>query len=88
MDRSTISTFGEPVTINGFELLANVIEDAFDSTGLGLPVEGERVSLTISNEDKERVRLAKGLLVEYRGKVAKVADFDITATTLWRIELA
>lgn len=88
MDRSTIATFGESVNINGFALLANVTEDAFDSTGLGLPIEGQRVALIISNEDKERVRLAKGLVVEYRGKVAKVSDFQITNTTLWRIDLA
>jgi hypothetical protein len=88
MDASTIATFGELITINGFTVYANVLEDDFDSTGLGLPVEGERASVIISNEDKERVRLSKGVVVEYRGKVAKVSQFQITNTTLWRINLS
>ena len=87
MDRSTLATFGEQVTINGFCVIANVLESDFQSNGLTLAVEGEQAQVYISNEDRQRIRLGKGQIVEYRGKTAQVAEVDITNTTLCRITL-
>lgn len=87
MDGSTIATFGESVTINGFCVIGNVLESDFQSNGLDLAVEGEQAQIYISSQDKERIRLAKGQVVEYRDKTATVVEINITNTTLCRIVL-
>lgn len=87
MDQATIATFGERVTINGFCVMANVLENSFETSGLPLPIDGEQVTLVIEASERQRIRLAKGVPVEYRGKKAQVSDFNITNTTLLRVEL-
>lgn len=88
LDEMAMASFGECVTINGFEVQANVLEVSSQSNGFGVPIEGEQTTMYISDFDKRRLRLEKGMLVEYRGtKRGELVDFNLTNTTLWKLDI-